>query len=363
LRRLREFAFLSTSVRFQKHMPWLQHLTRAALRTPSSFDWVLVLALFVAVTAARQLVVDQLPTIPFLLYLPAITLVTLAFGWRLGLVFLLATVAFVSLFWSDPFWVAGMQKHQRGVAMSLFVAVALLDVSVTEAVRRLLRAAASQREQVEALLRRQSALVAQQDVTFREMQHRIANNLQYVSNMLSLSQVEVDRGVDARDVLNKALARLTAMAQLHRKLHDIASYKDGVQQILQATLTEILDPDVVTIRLRIHPAPLSTEQMTALVLFVTEAATNAEKHVFRHGTGTVFEVLLEPVGDGRLRLTVHDDGPGLPVRACKPPVAEAAPEVQGLGLRIMHGLARQLGGPLEICTGAHSEMRVDFAPS
>jgi two-component sensor histidine kinase len=82
---------------------------------------------------------------------------------------------------------------------------------------------------------------------------------------------------------------------------------------------------------------LALSQMTPVVLLVTEAATNSAKHVFRQGQGSKFEVELKPVGARMLRLSMRDDGPGMPERE--------AP-ASSLGLRIMRGLAAQLGGAL-----------------
>jgi signal transduction histidine kinase len=64
-------------------------------------------------------------------------------------------------------------------------------------------------------------------------------------------------------------------------------------------------------------------------------------------------VRAEPIGEERLRLTVEDDGPGLPEEAREAALRrgtrldEDAPG-SGLGLSILHELARAYGGTLKL---------------
>lgn len=70
--------------------------------------------------------------------------------------------------------------------------------------------------------------------------------------------------------------------------------------------------------------------------------TNALKHAYPDGGG---EIRVEAGTDaaGRLRLSVADDGVGLP-RGFDP----ATSMRKSLGMRIIHGLSRQLGGTLTV---------------
>jgi nitrate/nitrite-specific signal transduction histidine kinase len=65
-------------------------------------------------------------------------------------------------------------------------------------------------------------------------------------------------------------------------------------------------------------------------------------------------VALEAAEDGRLVLTVRDDGPGLGR------VAAAGSDAQRLGMNIMRAFAAQLGGGLELPDGAGATLRVAF---
>ena len=111
-----------------------------------------------------------------------------------------------------------------------------------------------------------------------------------------------------------------------------------MESVLQDLLAEILHDTPVTVKLDIRSRALTLDQMTIIVLLVSEAATNAVKHVFRPEQGSLFEVALVECANGRLQLTVRDDGPGIG------PVPVPSAPAQKLGMRIMQALAAQLGG-------------------
>ena len=63
------------------------------------------------------------------------------------------------------------------------------------------------------------AQLASQDWEIRELNHRIANSLQLAADMLIFEQLR-SRDPAARAALEASRARLIAVGQLHRNLHD-----------------------------------------------------------------------------------------------------------------------------------------------
>ena len=80
---------------------------------------------------------------------------------------------------------------------------------------------------------------------------------------------------------------------------------------------------------------LQPEVAVPIGLIANEFVTNSLKHAFSENGGTI-AVSLEASGD-RLRLCLRDDGKGLP------PDPHLAPQGSGAGLRLIEGLAHQLG--------------------
>jgi two-component sensor histidine kinase len=161
----------------------------------------------------------------------------------------------------------------------------------------------------EAIKRLELANRAQESL-FRELQHRVANNLQVVVAMLQGVRSDLSDEATAEVIVN-AQDRIAMMSNLHRRLYDRKAYEHGLAPLMSDVLHEVFRDLPVLVAVEIAPdIDLSLDQMTAISLLVNEAAMNAAKHVFRMGTGTTFKVELLKQKDG-LRLLIQDDGPGI----------------------------------------------------
>ncbi len=191
---------------------------------------------------------------------------------------------------------------------------------------------------------------------FRELHHRVANNLQIVAAMLrNARRAPLDEGL--AEVVMNAEDRIAAMSELHRRLYDQSAYDKGLGSIVVEVLRE--DFRDLNVRVTVDIAAnvdLSLDQMTAIVLLVNEAALNARKHVFQYAAGTAFEVKLLKVSKQGLQLIICDDGPGL---RCATPAGNS----RSLGMGIMEGFARQLGGSLNVGSERGTTLSVTFDES
>ncbi|WP_246719707.1 sensor histidine kinase [Methylocystis sp. H62] len=190
-----------------------------------------------------------------------------------------------------------------------------------------------------------------QESLFRELQHRVANNLQVVVAMLQGVRRDLSDEATAEAIAN-AQDRIAMMSDLHGRLYDRKAYEHGLAPLMSDVLHEVFRDLPVLVVVEIAPdIDLSLDQMTAISLLVNEAAMNAAKHVFRKGTGTTFKVELLKQKDG-LRLLIHDDGPGIR--------RDSTSERQSLGMSIMQTFARQLGGSLRINGPTGTTLKVEF---
>ena len=99
--------------------------------------------------------------------------------------------------------------------------------------------------------------------------------------------------------------------------------------------------------------------MSSLALLILEATSNAVKHVFLPGLGSRLKVSLRLLPRDRVSLTIADDGPGLTATRDGPADTMAAAS-RTLGMRIIRGLARQLGGTLRVTERNGSVLTVEF---
>lgn len=310
-------------------------LVREVNRQPAALRWALALAFFALALAARLLIFPISAGVPFLTFFPAIFGAALLCGWAPAVAITALTAATsVFLFLPHGLPVPPRGDHQA-LSVAVFVFTCLLDILIVTALLNTIR-------QNQRLLRDQQLL-------FGEMQHRVANSLQFVAATLLLAKRDLATAADAGAVLEEAAARIQAMGQLHRRLHDATAYADGIAPVLRDVLAEIFAGlDVATSIEATIDLPLA--RATPAVLLVAEAATNSAKYAFRPQGRGAFHVRLRPTGPTAATLEIWDDGPGLPPD-CRP----------GLGARIMEGLAGQLNGTLARPPGPGARIVVGFS--
>ena len=197
---------------------------------------------------------------------------------------------------------------------------------------------------VTALRRRDRELVTK-DATIREIHHRVKNNLQTVAALLRLQarRIEIPEG---RIALEEAVRRVGAIAVVHETLSqafDETVDFDDVTDRLTRLVTDVgSQGGAIRARRTGSFGSISSDAATPLAMVFTELIQNAVEHAFDDERGGMIEIRCERDGDG-LRLTVEDDGVGLP-----PDFSLA--ETTSLGLSIVSTLVGELAG--EISFGA-----------
>lgn len=312
---------------------WLVDVAKA--RRAGLRSWVMAIGFLAAALIVRLVLAGWLDPAPFIMFFIAVAASTLICGWRQGalVLFLSAIAAWFFLPEQDFSFPVGFDP---ALEIGRYLLVAALLIVLAEGL-------------VQTVLQLDHTARVNEDL-FRELQHRVANNLQIVAATLQKAQRGIQDPV-ALEALGHAIFRIHSMSGLHRRLYDAAAYSQGLEPILRDVLAEAFRALPVDVRLEIRPHDLSVGKMTAIALLVNEAAINAAKHVFRPRMGAVFEVSLAEIQPGCMQLTIRDDGPGFSPRG---------PEKQKFGLTVMRGLAEQLGGSLELLQGSGTALRVQF---
>lgn len=173
-----------------------------------------------------------------------------------------------------------------------------------------------------------------------ESNHRIANHLQMLCNMVS---IEARRVVDpvARAVLDTTMGRLAAIANVHRHLHrhaasdrlDLGEYLEELGEQLAYSCG---DTDgrrrVLVCAESVDVAP---EVATSIGVIVSELVGNACKYAYRPDEPGDIKVSLGRFASAYV-LEVTDRGRGI--------TADAMPGGTGLGIRLITMMALRLGG-------------------
>lgn len=198
------------------------------------------------------------------------------------------------------------------------------------------------------------ASLAQKEVLLREIHHRVKNNLQVVTSLLSL-RAQSAASPAARQAMIEAQSRIKAMALVHRDIYEGEELGAVELQSLLGELCYLLEDTIpgkegdIELRLALAPTRVSIDRAVPVALFVTEALSNAFKHAFPGGRRGTVSVGLQHA-DGRARLEVRDDGVGI----------QDGQAGHGLGLTLMRMLAGQTGGRLSIEKGEGTRVQLEF---
>lgn len=191
-----------------------------------------------------------------------------------------------------------------------------------------------------------------------ETLHRLANNLAILSATLRMEQRRVGDPV-ARAALGDAVARIEAMAQVHRLIYGLGP---GERVELLGFLGH-LAPVIGTslgMGCGVRGAPVTVSGRTAegLAVATVELALNAYKHGYGGAPGRGVEVRVGRRPGGWARLTVRDWGRGLAEAAR--PFSGAGTEADGAGLGDALGAGLEGGALGGARGGARGRLRGGF---
>jgi two-component sensor histidine kinase len=213
-------------------------------------------------------------------------------------------------------------------------------------------------------LRRRDRLLLSKDAAIREVHHRVKNNLQTISSLLRLQSRRMPTG-QPRHALEEAERRVRSIAVVHeilsRDTADEVDFNDILPSLVR--MAEDLGRDDRPVRIRYggEAGELQASVATPLAVVITELLQNAAEHAWPEGPaasegpdgdtadkrssagpqGGTLQVDVELYRtDAELRVTVRDNGVGLPP-------GFSIDDTSSLGLSIVRNLiGTQMGGTI-----------------
>ena len=191
---------------------------------------------------------------------------------------------------------------------------------------------------------------------YREMHHRVKNNLQNIASLLRMQLRRLDR-VTAQQALSDSIARIMSIALVHETLSqgEIGMVDLGrlVGNISKLPESDSLKRPMITLDISGSPVLIPSREATTLAMVINELIQNAVQHgLTKRGKGKL-SISIEKM-DGNVYVTIKDNGPGLP--------NDFDPNRDSnLGLTIVRTLVKdELKGQFEIISTKGTHAKVTF---
>lgn len=306
---------------------------------------------FIVATLFRFWIDRHLPPgFPFLTFFPAVIVTSYIAGWKPAILTAgLSTLA--AWYWFTPPYGSFHLEGATGLAIGFFAAVVSAIIFVVHQMQDALIRLAQERQQSQRLYELQAAM-------FQELQHRVANNMMFVSSLIGMhrQQAKTEPSL-AVAALDEAQSRIAVMSRIHRRLYDPALIQGSLDQYFREMAQDLLNAtgsQNISFAIKVDDIRFEISRLTTVSLILAEVITNSLKHAFRGRDRGSIAVTLALTGQSQVVLTIADDGVGLANTAG----TEAG---SGLGRLIIDSLCEQLDGSLAISSergkGTRTELR------
>lgn len=229
-------------------------------------------------------------------------------------------------------------------------------------IKRTAELAAANKELLAGEARLKKAL-QEKDTLFKEVHHRVKNNLQIVQSMLDLQLPYIKDG-QAAGLFKESRDRIYTMALIHEKLYKSETLlKIDLSEYIHSLVANLFSSYGVSGRsivmdIFVADITLPASKIIPCALIINELVSNSLKHAFpraarlAEGAGRI-SVHLRRDGNGGYILTVGDNGAGVPQNF-------SLDNCASLGLKLVKVLVKQLQGTMRLRTEGGTEFVVAF---
>ncbi|UXX77948.1 tetratricopeptide repeat protein [Reichenbachiella carrageenanivorans] len=194
----------------------------------------------------------------------------------------------------------------------------------------------------------------ERETLLKEIHHRVKNNLQVISSLLSMQSRQMEDG-EAKIAVREGQSRIKSMSLIHQKLYsqdelsriNMSEYIDELSHFLFKSYKANNHIEAV---INTQRCLLDVDTAVPLGLIINELIANALKYAFDGDQMGVVQVNLESNGE-EYKLRISDNGKGLP---------EGWNTGKSMGMRLVHILVDQIDGTLHIDGDSGTSFTITF---
>ena len=203
------------------------------------------------------------------------------------------------------------------------------------------------------------ASLKDKEILLKEVHHRVKNNLQIISSLLSL-QTDSLNSNNFQNVFRDSLNSIRSMALIHEKLYQSADmsqldvldyFQELTAELIQSFRQNLVKP---VLTLDISVKQLTIDTMIPCALIVCELVSNSLKYAFPDRNEGEIRISFHQLENGTHLLVISDNGIGLPE-------SFNFKTTRSLGVQLVHDLvARKLKGSIAVDRSHGAEFKITF---
>ncbi len=198
---------------------------------------------------------------------------------------------------------------------------------------------------------------AENELLLREIHHRVKNNLEIVSGLLSLQAAQLNLP-EAQAIMQSSQNRVLSMGIIHQKLYQkdnlaAVEMKDYFQNLGESILDSFNEAHRIKVTCEMAPVELDVDTAVPIGLIANELLTNALKYAFMRDQKGEIQISLTTIKDtGELLFQVKDNGVGKQ--------NNGSTKGTGFGTELVNLLVQQLNGRLTVDSQQGTTVNIYF---
>ena len=201
------------------------------------------------------------------------------------------------------------------------------------------------------------ASLNEKELLLKEIHHRVKNNMQIISSLLSL-QRRYTEDEEAMKVLMESQNRVKTMAMIHENLYQSTNFThiqfdDYIERLVNDMFYSYnIKTDQIELSLDIQKVQLNIETAVPCGLIISELVSNSLKYAFPNGRKGKIHISLKQIDDN-YELVIGENGTGFPEYL-------DFKDTDSLGLQLVNSLVGQLDGEITLDTSCGTEFVIIF---
>jgi PAS domain S-box-containing protein len=201
----------------------------------------------------------------------------------------------------------------------------------------------------------------EKEVLLKEVHHRVKNNMQVISSILSLQSSYIQEP-KTLNILRESQNRIKSMAFIHERLYrtkDFSkiNFSDYIENLSTSLINTYEAGNVkVNVSFDLDEVFLNLDSAIPCGLILNELISNSLKYAFKGRKRGNITVKLKEEENKTVKFSVQDDGVGIDKEF-------NISKTETLGLQLVHTLTEQLEGKLKLTLNKGSRFDITFSKS